>query len=233
MKKEICGVAVEIRKGKFRTLRIVVNRAGGVRMNVPLGISGSVAEAFFRSKFPWVERTLARIAKEREGRRAEVYLWGNPLRLVSRTKGEEGVSVSDGEFRVVASDEEKSEKLVDDFFRRETEREGKAALDRWAEITGLRYTVFRVRKTVSRWGSCNVKTGEIHLSRYLANLPPDALDYVALHEICHLRFANHGKDFRAMLALYMPDWKIRSGRLKENHYMRGSGFPSARRKGDS
>ena len=76
---------------------------------------------------------------------------------------------------------------------------------KWEKITGLKSTSLTIRKTVSRWGSCNSLTGAINLSLYLACLPEFCLDYVILHELCHLKYANHGEYFKRELDKYMPN----------------------------
>ncbi|MCD8302407.1 MAG: M48 family metallopeptidase [Prevotellaceae bacterium] len=55
-----------------------------------------------------------------------------------------------------------------------------------------------VRRSHSRWGSCNAKAG-ISLSAFLVLLPPHLRDFVMLHELCHTREMNHGPRFHAML----------------------------------
>lgn len=218
--KEIGGVPVTIRKGRFKTIRIVVDRYGGVRMNVPYGVAETVSENFFRSKLGWIEKAVSRSEPQnelcyRDG--DEVFLWGERKEVFVGGEGKIGVYLSGDRFRIVPGKNRSPAKIAEAFFTEELLRKGRDALDRWAFRTGLSYTVFRVRKTLSRWGSCNVKTGEIHLSLYLANLPEACLDYVALHEICHLRFPDHGKDFHAMLATYMPDYKARCRMLKDGN----------------
>ena len=221
--KEIGGIPVTVRKGRFKTIRIVVDRYGGVRMNVPYGVAEAVAETFFRSKLSRIEKMISRNEPEnelcyRDG--DEVYLWGERKEVFIGSEGKNGVYLSGEYFRIVPGKKRSPAETAEAFFTEELLRKGRAALDRWAFRTGLSYTVFRVRKTLSRWGSCNVKTGGIHLSLYLANLPEACLDYVALHEICHLRFPDHGKDFHAMLAMYMPDYKARCRMLKDGNRMR-------------
>lgn len=44
--------------------------------------------------------------------------------------------------------------------------------------------------------------------------PPEAIDYVVVHELAHLRYMNHGAEFYALIARYLPDWKTRRALLR-------------------
>lgn len=45
-------------------------------------------------------------------------------------------------------------------------------------------------------------------------VPPEAIDYVVVHELAHLRYMNHGAEFYALIARYLPDWKARRTLLR-------------------
>ncbi|MDX1950389.1 MAG: SprT family zinc-dependent metalloprotease [Rickettsiales bacterium] len=71
----------------------------------------------------------------------------------------------------------------------------------------------KFRKMKSKWGSCS-RGGEIKLSYSLIKAPEKSIDYVILHELCHLREFNHSKDFYQLLEKLMPDWQIHKNNLK-------------------
>ena len=71
-----------------------------------------------------------------------------------------------------------------------------------------------VKDMVSQWGSCSSR-GSISLNRRCACLPSDLLDYVILHEFCHLVQPNHSKAFWDLLLHYLPDAFSRKERLRQ------------------
>jgi predicted metal-dependent hydrolase len=70
-----------------------------------------------------------------------------------------------------------------------------------------------IRSLKRRWGSCTSK-GKITLSSELLKLDDIYLEYVILHELCHLKHHNHGKEFYSLLSEVFPDWKQRRSELK-------------------
>jgi predicted metal-dependent hydrolase len=72
----------------------------------------------------------------------------------------------------------------------------------------------KVRRMKSRWGSCS-SSGSITLNLRLVHLDESLIDYVVMHELCHLIEHNHSKRFYALLTRVMPDWRERRARLNE------------------
>jgi len=72
----------------------------------------------------------------------------------------------------------------------------------------------RIRRMKRRWGSCG-KNGTILLNTELVRAPVHCIDYVIVHELCHLRFPHHSDRFYRLLALVMPDWQRRKTRLEQ------------------
>ena len=73
---------------------------------------------------------------------------------------------------------------------------------------------FRLRFMKKRWGSCSAK-GTLSLNTHMIKAPEECVEYVLLHELCHLRQHNHSKRFYALLELHMPDWRERKARLED------------------
>jgi predicted metal-dependent hydrolase len=72
-----------------------------------------------------------------------------------------------------------------------------------------------------QWGSCS-PSGRITLNPRLVGAPREAIDYVLLHEACHLKHHNHGRGFYSALDRYMPDWRKVKERLdgRAEEYLR-------------
>lgn len=73
----------------------------------------------------------------------------------------------------------------------------------------------KLRTMKSRWGSCAWGTATVTLNRRLWFAPPECLEYVALHELCHLVVHDHSPRFHDLMTRLMPDWKARKRKLAQ------------------
>ena len=104
-----------------------------------------------------------------------------------------------------------------------TEREGRRlARDAIAETAsresvrlGVAYKRITIRDTRSRWGSCST-TGTLSFSWRLALAPREVLDYVVVHELCHLRHHDHSRRFWALVGEAWPQYREHKAWL-DNH----------------
>ncbi len=71
---------------------------------------------------------------------------------------------------------------------------------------------WRARFMRSQWGSCS-SDGRISLNTHLVKTPERLIDYVILHELCHLVHHDHSRRFYALMGQHMPDWEARRGEL--------------------
>lgn len=77
------------------------------------------------------------------------------------------------------------------------------------------FSTLRLRQVMTRWGSCDKQRGIIMLSVKLLLVEPKLLDYVCVHELAHLRHADHSDLFWGLVSEKMPDWKVQRKRLRE------------------
>lgn len=82
-------------------------------------------------------------------------------------------------------------------------------LKKWSQKTALNFTHLSIKNMKTRWGSCNSKKAYINLNLRLLEKSLKAIEYVILHELSHIKFANHSKEFYDFLAFYMEDFRLR------------------------
>ncbi len=81
---------------------------------------------------------------------------------------------------------------------------------------GVSKPTLRTRQMKSRWGSCMVQKNIITLNRRLLAAPKGCIEYVVMHELCHLVHPNHSKEYYTFLTAMMPDWKARKTMLENS-----------------
>ena len=87
-------------------------------------------------------------------------------------------------------------------------------VDYWSGIMGLTPTGLKITSARTRFGSCSGKNS-LCFSWRLMQYPPEAIDYVVVHELAHIRHHDHSPAFYALIERYMPDWRERMKLLKE------------------
>ncbi len=86
-------------------------------------------------------------------------------------------------------------------------------LQHFNNFYNLKYKKVTIRKASSRWGSCS-KQGNLNFNYRLCLLDSKLLDYIVVHELCHLQEFNHSKAFWGLVAKQFPDYKILKQQLK-------------------
>lgn len=89
-----------------------------------------------------------------------------------------------------------------------------ALVAKWEPILGVKAGRLAYRNMTSRWGSCQPSTGRICINTRLALYPPECLEYVVVHELCHLLVRNHGPEFWGLVEAALPRWREARGKLR-------------------
>ena len=84
----------------------------------------------------------------------------------------------------------------------------------YAALIGVAYGRVTIRNQKSKWGSCSAK-GNLNFNCLLTLCPPEVLDYVVIHELCHRKEMNHSPKFWAEVEKYAPDYQARRKWLKD------------------
>lgn len=88
-------------------------------------------------------------------------------------------------------------------------------LKKYSAITGFTFNTFRIKKMKTRWGSCS-SLGNLNFNIGLSLVPIPILDYVVVHELCHLKEPNHSPRFWKEVESVLPKYKYHKEWLREN-----------------
>lgn len=84
----------------------------------------------------------------------------------------------------------------------------------FSRLVGLKPSAVKINFAKTRFGSCSAKNS-LNFSAFLMLYPDEAIDYVVVHELAHIKHHNHSKDFYSLIEKYMPDYKERAKLLKK------------------
>jgi predicted metal-dependent hydrolase len=200
-----------------RTISISVSPDKEVTVRAPLSASLNTIEKFVNSRSQWVLKHLDNYNShtrlngliadgEKLLFRGKEYI----LRLIDDEKRQ--VLLSDNEMVVTApvkKDPRAAERIIKKWYYDQAALlipENIGIIIHKYESYGFEPTMITIRSMKRRWGSCSSK-GRITINSELVKIDDIFTEYVILHELCHLKYHNHGSGFYKLLSLVFPDWK--------------------------
>lgn len=210
-------------KKRKRSLSMKVRKDGNLQINVPFFIEKAVVEDFILSKYSWLKQQKQRA--EHEPQKSLSYENGDkhlylgeyyPLQLITSKISK--VEISNGFLCVFHRKNASIKNLVLKWYRQQ-------ALDYFNHRTHLfknsnnlpEVKKVKVRNMKARWGSCSsraVITYNIHLLK----ASTESIDYVIIHELCHLIHPNHSHRFYQLQSQLNPNWKQQKKSLNNLGY---------------
>jgi predicted metal-dependent hydrolase len=205
-------IDVTLRKSaQARRLSLRVSRLDGrVTLTMPLGLPDREGLAFLRDKEDWLRGHLGRIGAAEPVRIGSlVPVQGRALPVVA------GSRLRFLDDRIEVPPNRAAAGPVRARLRAMARDALATASDRHAATLGVSYDRLSIRDTRSRWGSCSSKSVLMYSWR-LIMAPPAVLDYVAAHEVAHLREMNHAPAFWAVVARLCPDYATHRHWLRDH-----------------
>ena len=219
------GIEIKVDKKRIKNIYIRIKPpAGDVVISAPLHMRDEDIYIFAESKLAWIKnhrRKYEGAVSRRLVSGEKTYLWGREYTLVIK----EGRSRAEtaGENIIIyvpqGSSFEQRQAALNEFYRRELLQKISELAPLWEQATGLFADEWRVRDMQTRRGSCNTVRKRIWLSLELAPYPVCCLEYVIVHELCHLLVPNHGADFKALMDRFCPEWKKVKRLLNGGYYV--------------
>ena len=215
-------VTVEKKNIKHMYMRILPPN-GDVKISAPSHISDREIIDFVKSKKDWIlkkqkyiiENDIAAPYKYDNGEKHP--LWGKEyeLQLISNVNVKNAFVMDDKIYLPIPkrSTIEKRKNILDELYRAELKKAIPGVLDKCSKIVGKTPTDITVRK-MKNWGNCK-QNGKITLNLNLAKKDMECLEYVMIHELCHLIEFNHGIEFKRLMDKFCPNWKKIKKRLNE------------------
>jgi len=204
-----------------RRMRIVVSPELTVDVFAPATANEEQIEAAVKRKAAWIAGKLDALESYHPLPTPKKYISGETLVYLGRQyrlKVEHGLEQSAkliGRFlRVWVEDKKDTQGIknaVDAWYRkRALETLGRYMEKCYAIASrhGVAEPVLTIRTMRRRWGSCSQK-GRITLNLNLVKAPVHCIEYVIMHELCHLKYHNHSKSFYSLLTRCQPDWRNR------------------------
>jgi hypothetical protein len=215
-------IEISVRESaRARRARVVVHGTGAVEVVVPRGTADRVVDRLIETHRRWIVDRVdhARVQKAREprlelGRPGVVPLQGAWL-PVARTPGRRAAAVvRDGRLLVRGSEADAPAAILR-WYRREARERIGAVVEREAGRLAVTPGALSIRDQRSRCGSC-ARRGGLSFSWRLVLAPPPVLDYVVVHELCHLVRHDHSPAFWQLVDQALPGWQEHAAWLRDH-----------------
>ncbi len=204
--------------GRNRThVRLKLLPDGEIQLGVPAGFSLRQADDVIRQNLAKLDEALAELGRQRKNADGDVLYEGRRLQLDVIQSGARRVSINGDRLTVHASDCSKDALhwQVKRFLVTQALEKLRAQLNRWSPTVPAAYGRVTVREQKSRWGSCSSKHN-LNFNWKLIMAPPECLEYVVIHELCHLLYFNHSRQFWAEVEKRMPGYAVWRKWLKQH-----------------
>lgn len=211
----------EIKRSDRRSISIVVETDGKVVVRAPKHLSMVYIEGFIRSKQDWiiVTRNKMRVRKaqtqEREILKEGLPLFGEQIRVELIESRSARFDDKANVLQLPVLSRQQTIKILEKFYKNQARSYLSDRLKSLATQLGYQVGRFRLSSAKTRWGSCSGK-GTISLNWKLALAPISVVDYVIVHELCHLAQMNHSSAFWERLGTHIPNYQAHRDWLKKN-----------------
>ncbi|MEN8259206.1 MAG: SprT family zinc-dependent metalloprotease [Pseudomonadota bacterium] len=204
-----------------------------VEVVAPLLMKESAVRAFVHRNRAWIEKTRSKMSKrlgsvlplspEKFDDGAEIPFKGArwPLSVRDASVRKPSVSFADAFVVSIPSSiaehqrEEEVRKALVDWLRAQALLQAQTLSARHASVFGLFPRSVRIREQRTRWGSCGIRN-DINLNWRLIFAPMSVLEYVVVHELCHIRHRNHSADFWTLVGAHLPHYRRERQWLREH-----------------
>lgn len=232
-------IPFDVARSARSTLAIHVHPSGRVEVRAPEDASLEAIRAVVHRRRRWIVKQRCRFAEMLQAESEKQYVSGETHRYlgrqyrlkVMRTWDEASTRTQDvpptERVRLVGryfeihtehpDDPTHVRSLLEGWYRARAEAVLRERFERGCALMA-RYGVspppLQIRKMERRWGSCTA-SGRVLLNPRLILAPTTCIDYVVVHELCHLKHPHHGRDFYELLERILPEWKVTKEQLEK------------------
>lgn len=213
-----------------RTMAIHIDPFKGVIVRAPKRARDSEIRNLLEKKISWINKHLA-LARQKASEiprhnfmAGDIFLFrGENYSLVFEPAKKNHIDIA-GHYIIVGlkpdTPQEKVPEILKKWYIAQARKIFNERVLVYSRGLGVEPARIAIRSQSKRWGSCSAK-GNLNLNWKLVMAPPEILNYVVVHELCHLKHPNHQSEFWQMLENIMPDYADRRHWLKKNGHKLG------------
>lgn len=185
------AISFRLIKSRRKTYSITLEADGTLTLRTPLSMSSRRAKQLLSEKENWIIQKYTALQKKKAALQKQ--LAGNPLYALTETE----------------------KKALEKRLRKDARLYFEKRAAHYAQLLGVSYGSLTIRGQKTRWGSCSGR-GNLSFNWRLMLAPPQVADYVAAHEVCHLKHMNHSPAFWQTVEQVFPGYRECRKWLRQN-----------------
>ena len=216
-------IVFDLKYQERKSLGITVHPDRKVTVKAPVDVALDKVLEKVRKRAPWILKqqsyflSFEPLTPPRKYVSGESHLYlGRQYRLKILDAPKEEVKLKRGFLEVHTRDKTRAKKLVLDWYKARAELKFREIAEKWItrfKKYGVEPSALVVKWMEKRWGSCTPK-GKVILNIELMKAPKGCIEYVIVHELCHLVHHNHNAAFFELQTREMPEWRKWKERLE-------------------
>lgn len=223
-------ISIEIKKKKIKNFNLRVLSNGVVTCSVPDNVEEKDVMAFLHKKSSWIIQKVEKYKKLQNVKSIDILKNGGSVQLLGRhyrinIKQSQNfyIEFDDLTINIYCKDKENLEFIQQEYnsyIKQKMYTFFSDVLDRLYPVVRSYHIAkpeLKIRKMQSCWGNCNRSKQIITMNEFLYKASPLCIEYIVLHELSHLIYPYHDKNFYNFIELHMPDWKERK-KLLNSYY---------------
>ena len=191
-----------------------------IAVSAPISASDRDIEKFISSKREWIEKTLEKIKSRQENLKAKkekgINILGREVELRIISSDLKRIRLTENSLYIYTNESSKSfiEKILLDWKIEKLKEILEKYLEKYTTLLETKINYYKIKKLSSAWGIYHKRENYISFNFDLIEKEEPLIEYVVLHELCHIFHMDHQKGFWSLVGKYMPDYKERRKKLK-------------------
>ena len=191
-----------------------------IAVSAPISASDRDIEKFISSKREWIEKTLEKIKSRQENLKTKkekgINILGREVELRIISSDLKRIRLTENSLYIYTNESSKSfiEKILLDWKIEKLKEILEKYLEKYTTLLETKIDYYKIKKLSSAWGIYHKRENYISFNFDLIEKEEALIEYVVLHELCHIFHMDHQKGFWSLVEKYMPDYKERRKKLK-------------------
>ncbi|MDS0526481.1 M48 family metallopeptidase [Clostridium sp. SHJSY1] len=215
------NIIYKVYRTKRKSSLISIDENGEITIKVPIGTSDKQIEELVQRKNEWIKSKLILVNSRKKLNSDEIMYLGQIYKvkvMLQPNIKKESVDFNEKIFYVNACESERAEKVLEKKFREDCKEIILKKIEIYQQYFEKSPKEIKVKEQKARWGSCTYDN-RIFFNWKLIMGRESALEYVVVHEMCHMVHKNHSKEYWSLVKKIMPHYEEEHLWLKNNGYL--------------